>query len=68
MCTKELKWELESSDQVNRAKVLAITSVVLKEIIETDEVPFDLVDNYVQTIRWLQSILIPSTHSSGPHS
>ncbi len=44
MCIKEVKWELESGDAVVRAKILAIASVLGKDLFADVEIPIDVVD------------------------
>ena len=44
MCIKEVKWELESSNPVHRAKILAIASILGKEFFRSGEIPIDVVD------------------------
>ena len=44
MCIKEVKWELESSDSVRQATILAMASILRLEAIEGAGVPHDVLD------------------------
>ncbi len=44
MCTKEVKWELESGDIIKRAKILAIVSVLGREFFNSGDIPIDVID------------------------
>lgn len=44
MCIKEVMWELQSSDSVRRAMILAIASVLRVKAIEGSGIPHDILD------------------------
>lgn len=44
MCIKEVKWELESGDSIKRAKILAISSALRKELFESSDIPMDVLN------------------------
>ncbi len=65
MCIKEVKWELETADQIKRARILAIASALRNYCFSAGEIPIDVLDRpldysrndlmlfyeYIETIR-----------------
>ncbi len=45
MCIKEVKWNLETSDSVERAKILAIASMLGNEFFGSGEMSIEIVNN-----------------------
>lgn len=44
MCIKEVKWELESADQIKRARILATTSALGSRFFSGEVIPIDVVN------------------------